>query len=147
MIKIRFILSIILALLSLILSVLCFGVILVSCSGHVVGWSTAAWLIPLSLFGAWIFMYLASFFWRTRRQSSYDQFKKEAKSLPKKTAIFLISFSVTVLSFLLLSWLILLLAIRSSMSDWVGYIFYAVFTVLAISSGVFAYKKMIKKNV
>jgi hypothetical protein len=140
----RIILFILLAILSLILSIMCFGILLVSCSGHPPTSAIGMWILPASLLGAALFLYLALFFWKGRRWQSSNLLTKEGKLLPKKVVIFFISFVAVAFSFFLLSGLMLFLAIKMTMSDWIGYIIYALCTGLAVYSGVIIYKRLTK---
>ena len=143
----RTVIYIILALLSLVLSILCFGTLLVSCSGHPPTTAIGIWILPASLLGAGIFLYFALFCWKARRRQSTELLTKEAKKIPKNIIIFFISFGVAAFSFFLLSGLIVFLAIKTTMSDWMGYIIYALCTGLAVYSGVITYKRLTRRNV
>ena len=143
----RAVLFIILALVSLLLSIICFGNLLVSCAGHPPTTAIGIWILPVSLLGATIFLYLALFFWKTSRRQSTDSIDKEAKSLPKKIIIFIVSFLVASFLYFLLTGVIVFLAVKTTMSDWMGYVIQALFVGLAVYSGLLTYKRLMKKHV
>lgn len=143
----RFIIFVILALLSLFLSIICFGNLLVSCAGHPPTTAIGMWILPVSLLGGSIFLYLALFFWKAKRRQATASLPKEARLLPKKIFIFFISFLVAGFLYFLLSGVMVFLAIKTTMLDWMGYVIHTLFVGLAIYSGFLTYRRLIKKNV
>ncbi len=142
----RVIIFILLALLSLVLSIFCFGILLVSCAGHPPTTVIGIWILPVSLLGGGTFLYLSLFFWRTRQYEPPGILTKESKALPKKIFIFFVSFMVATITFFLLSGLIVFLAVNTMLSDWIGYIIYALFTGVSIFAGVTTYKRFLKRT-
>ncbi|MCE5193912.1 MAG: hypothetical protein LLF28_00395 [Nitrospiraceae bacterium] len=141
----RIVIYIILALLSLVLSILCFSVLIVSCSGHPPT-TIGIWIFPVSFLGMGVFLYLTLFFWKIRRGQPLDLLHKELKLLPKKIVITIVSFMVVIFTFSLLSGLIVFLAIKVMLPDWIGYVIYALCAGLAIYLGIITYKKLVQRN-
>lgn len=138
---------IVLAIASLLLSIICFGSLLVSCAGHLPATAIGFWILPVSLLGATIFLYLTLFFWKASRRYTAGSIKTEAKSLPKKIAIFLVAFLVAGVFYFLLTGVMVFLAVKTTMPDWGGYAIQALFVGLAVYSGFITYKRLMKKNV
>ena len=142
----RIIIYTLLSLASLAISIQCFGILLVSCSGHPPTTVIGMWILPVSLFCAGIFLYLSLFFWKVRQYQPPEVLKKEAKLLPKKILIFFVSFVIaTVLFFLLLG--LILFQKTVTFPNWMGYVIYALCIGLGIYSGVVIYKRLTKRNV
>lgn len=133
-----------LALLSLALSILCFGNLLASCAGHPPTTFVGIWIIPLSLLGFAVFLNLFIFFWKMRRPVAPEQLKKEAKLLPIKATVFLVSFVVASFAFflLMLAMLALVIVTEGKIEDWITYILYPILTLVAIYVGVVFYRKL-----
>jgi hypothetical protein len=136
----------IIALLSLSIAILCFGVLFVSCAGHppqtitnVLGF----WIFPVFLLFAGIFLYLSMFYWTALQPTK--QMDIEAKLLPKKVLIFFLSFVVASFSFFVFSSGTVFFATNTTLPNWTGYIINALFTCAAIYIGFVTYKKMSKK--
>jgi hypothetical protein len=138
----RFILCILLALLSLGLSILCFGILLISCSGHPPTTAIGFWILPLSLLGGTVFLYLSILSWKTRHSQAPGSLKKETRLVPRKVLIFLASFLVGTIAFFLLSMLMAWLAINTTLPDWTSYVLYALFIVIAVCAGVAIYRRL-----
>jgi hypothetical protein len=143
----RFIICILLALLSLGLCILCFGTLLISCSGHLPTTAIGIWIVPLSLLGGTVFLYLSVLSWKTRRSQTPGSLKKEVRLLPRKVSIFLASFIVSTIAFFLLTGLMLWLVVNTRLPEWTGYILYALFAAIAICVGVAIHKRLAKVNV
>jgi hypothetical protein len=137
---------ILLALLSLAASIFCFGNLLVSCAGHPPSSVVGMWIIPLSLLGGSIFLYLSIFLWKSRITGEAARSKREAILLPKRILIFLVSFIAAAVAFFLLSIVILELAIATEgkVANWIGYVLYALFTLAAVYVGALVYGKLAK---
>jgi hypothetical protein len=135
-----------LALLSLVLSLLSFGNTLSSCGiGHgppLIDFGI--WITPISLLGGSVFLYLSMFLWRARLPQAPGQLKREAKLLPKKVIIFLVSFIVTIMGFFLMAAVMLALAIgtEGKMPAWISGILNALFIFLAIYAGYVVNRKL-----
>lgn len=142
----RFVIYILLSLVSLTLSILFFGTLVASCSGHPPKTTVGIWIIPLSLLGAGIFFNLSIFLWRARGHQAPGLLKKEARLLPKKTFIFLCSFVAGSIAFILLSSLIYALEINTMLPDLVGYILVALYTLIAIYIGIATYRRLTKNQ-
>lgn len=142
----RSVIFISLSLLSLVLSIFCFGVSLISCSGHPPSSVFGMWIIPLSFFGAGIFLYLTPFLWKAGRKPGPGVLRKEAKSSLKKTLVFFLSFIVAVILFFVLSLLMLELSIKMTIPDWIGYILNAFCAGLSICFGIIIYRRLTKNN-
>lgn len=133
-----------LALLSLAVSIFCFGNLLASCSGHPPTTFVGIWIIPLSLLGGSVFLYLAIFIWKLRHKERVGQLKKEARLLPMRVTVFIASFIVATIAYILLSMLMLALAIGTEgrIEDWISYVLYPLFALVAIYVGVAVYRKL-----
>jgi hypothetical protein len=142
----RSVLFISLSLLSLVLSIFCFGVLLISCSGHPPTGIFGMWIIPLSFFGGGIFLYLTPFFWKAGRKQEPGVLRKEAKSSLKKTFLFFLSFIVAAIIYFVLLLLMLEMAIIIEAPDWIGYILYAFCAGLSICFSIFIYRRLTKDN-
>jgi hypothetical protein len=138
----RLFICILLALLSLGLCILCLGTLLVSCSGHPPITAMGMWIMPLSLLGGTVFLYLSLFFWKTRRSRAPGSLKKEATWMPRKILIFLASFLVATIAFFLLSILMVWLAVNTTLPHWTAYVFHALFIVMAVCAGLFIYRRL-----
>ncbi len=135
---------ILLAFLSLVASVFCFGNLLASCAGHVPTTFVGMWIIPLSLLGGSVFLYVSKVFWKMRQPDKVSDFKKEARSLHKKVGIFLISFIAATFSYFLLSSLMVTLIIctKGWLENWIGYVLLSFFVFVAIYVGIVVYRKL-----
>jgi hypothetical protein len=138
---------ILLALLSLALSILCFGNLLISCSGHPAITAVGIWIIPLSLFGGAVFLYLSIFLWKARHREASGHLKKEGRLLPKKVIVFITSFAVAAIVYFLLMLAILALALNAAVRDWIGYVLYPLFALISIYVGVTVYRKLVRIGV
>jgi hypothetical protein len=138
----RLFICILLALLSLCLCILCLGTLLFSCSGHPPTTAIGMWIMPLSLLGGTVFLYLTLFFWKTRRSQAPGLIKKEARLMPKKILIFLASLLVGVVAFFLLSILMVWLAVSTTLPDWTAYVLHALFIFMAFFAGLFVYRRL-----
>ena len=143
----RFIICIFFALLSLGLSILCFGTLLISCSGHPPTTAIGFWIVPLSLLGGAVFLYLSVFFWKARRSQAPGSLEKEVRLVPKKVLIFLASFLVGAIAFFLLSMLMVWLAVNTTLPDWTSYVLHGLFTVISVCVGVAIYRRLAKISV
>lgn len=137
---------ILLSLLSLVLSIFCFGVSLTSCSGHPPNSVFGMWIIPLSFFGAGIFLYLTPFLWKAGQKKEPGVLRKKAKSSLKKTLVFFFSFIVAAILHLVLLFLMLEVSINTTVPDWMGYILYAFCAGLSICFGVVIYRRLTKND-
>jgi hypothetical protein len=135
---------IVLALLSLAVSIFCFGNLLASCSGHPPVTSLGIWIMPLSLLGGAVFLYLSIFSFKAKGHRAQSRGRKEAKLLPKKVCVFLASFIVAAMTYFLLSMLMLALAIgtEGTIEDWISYVLYPIFIFGSIYIGVTVYRKL-----
>ena len=133
------------AILSLAFAILCFGNLLASCSGHPPTTAIGIWIMPLSLLGVAVFLYLSIFFWKARHPHESGLLKKEAKLLPKRVFVFFVSFVIGTIAYILLMIVMLLLAINTTLPDWTAYVFYGLFAFIAIYVGVTVYKKFVKR--
>ena len=143
----RFIICIFLALLSLGLSTLCFGTLLISCSGHPPTTAIGFWIVPLSLLGGTVFLYLSVLSWKARRSQAPGALKKEVGLVPRKVLIFLASFLVGAIAFFLQSMLMVWLAVNTTLPDWTSYVLHGLFTVIAICVSVGIYRRLAKISV
>ena len=141
---------ILLALLSLAASIFCFGNLLVSCAGHPPTSVVGMWIIPLSLVGGSVFLYLSLLLWKSRNAADKGRLKGEAILLPKKILIFLFSFIVAATAFFVLSLAIFAFAAATDgkIDKRLGYVLfyalYALFTVVPIYLGKAVYGKLKK---
>ena len=137
---------ILLALLSLAASVFCFGVLLASCAGHPPTSAVGMWIIPLSLLGGSVFLYLSIFLWKSRHPGKAGHLKTEAILLPKKILILVTSFIAAAVAYFLLSMVMLALAIATEgkMENWIGYVLYSLFIFVAVYVGAVVYRKLKK---
>ena len=135
------------ALLSLALSILCFGNLLTSCSGHPVITAVGIWIIPLSLFWGAVFLYLSIFIWKARHREASGHFKKEARLLSNKVIVFLASIAAATITHFLLMLAILVLALNAAVPDWISYVLYTLFALISICVGVEVYRKLVKVGV
>lgn len=131
-----------LALASLIASMWCFGVLLVSCSGHPPYTAIGIWILPVSAFGGGTFFYLAMVLWRLRHDRSRSILSEVKKTLPKKTVAFFISLVVVTFCIFLFSWIIVSSAISTEMPDWAGYVIEAAGYIMSIALGILTYRKI-----
>jgi membrane associated rhomboid family serine protease len=123
----RTILLSLLAVLSLLISMWCFGVLLVSCSGHPPYTAIGIWILPVSALGGGAFFYLAMIL------------------LPKKTFAFFISLVVVTVSIFVFSLIKAELTLYVEMPDWVGYVIKVFGLVVAIVLGILTYRKFSKR--
>ena len=90
----RSVVFIFLALFSLALSLLCFVVNLASCSGHVPELNKVLWMIPLSLLGGILFLYLFYFLWSARLPGASMNILTSRSIIFKKMLALFLSFLV-----------------------------------------------------
>jgi hypothetical protein len=140
----RFLICILLSLLSLGSSILCFGTLFISCSGHPPTTAIGFWIVPSSLLGGAVFLYLSRLFWKVRRLQAPGSLKKEVRMVPRRVLIFLASFLVGTIVFFLLSMLMVWLAVNTALPDWTSYMFDAMFIAMAVCAGIGAYRRMAK---
>jgi len=126
-------------LLSLAAGALSWGAFLMSCSGHPPETEIGFWVLPFSLVGAGLFLYLSSFFWKMRHVSQSTSAVLGLQLLLKKVIIFIASFVAVTLSFFIFSSLITYLVIHISVPDWALYVMYALETILAFIIGYISY--------
>lgn len=143
----RFIICILLALLSLGLSILCFGTLLISCSGHPLTTAIGFWIVPLSLLGGMVFLYLSVLSWKTRRSQASGSLKKEVRLVPGKVLLFLASFLAGAIAFFLLSMLMVWLAVNTTLPDWTSYVLHALSVAIAVCAGLAIYSRLAKISV
>lgn len=134
----------ILAILSLVVCVLSWGTLLRSCSGHPPNTIIGGWILPASLLGAGLFLYLPSLFWRMRLPDQEYSVVKEAFQIAKKFLVFFISFIAITLSFFIFTQLILYMVLNTSMPNWVLYVMYALEAVLSLYIGAITYRALNK---
>lgn len=140
----RFTICILLTLLSLGLSSLCFGILLISCSGYPPNTAIGFWIVPLSLLGGAVFLYLSALSWKTRRSQAPGALNKEVRLVPRKVLIFLASFLVGTVAFFLLSMLIFWLAVNTTLPNWTSYVFHTLFIVVSVCVGIAIYRRLAK---
>ena len=142
--KAKLIEYILLAFLCLVVSVLCFGNLLGSCAGHPPITLVGVWIIPLSLLGGSIFLYLSMFFWKLRRLDKVSHLKKEAILLPKKVMTFMASFVAAIIAYFLLIIPIFLLVIPTEgwIENWLSYFLFLLLAFVAIYVGIVVYRRL-----
>jgi hypothetical protein len=137
------IIYILLGLLSLAVSIFFFGNLLASCAGHPTTTAFGMWIMPWSLLGGAVFLYLAIFTLKLGHKGKEWQLEREAKILPQKVIAFLVSFVLATITYILISTLMLALAIVSEgkIGDWIGFILYPLFIVGSIYIGIKVYRR------
>lgn len=135
------------ALLSLGLSILCFGTLLISCSGHPPTTAIGIWIVPLSLLSGTVFLYLSGLSWKARRSQAPGVLKKEVRLAPRKVLIFLASFLLGTITLFLFQMLSVWLAVNTTLPDWPGNVLLALFTATAVCAGIAVYRRLVRISV
>jgi len=103
--------------------------------------------MPLSLLGGSVFLYLSVFFWKAGRHQTPGLLKRESTLLPREVFMFFCSFVVGTIAFILLSLFLVVLAVKTTLSDWTSYILYPLSIAVGVYVGVAVYKRLARINV
>jgi len=135
---------VLLALLALALSVVCFGNLLVSCSGHPLTTAIGVWIIPASLFGGTLFLCLSIFFWKSRRRQELGLLRRNARLLTKKVLVLCASITAGTIAFILLTLVMVVLPIQEDLPSWTPYALCVLFALIAAYLAVIVYRGLIR---
>jgi O-antigen/teichoic acid export membrane protein len=132
----------IIAISSLAISIVLWGTLLISCSGHADPTAIGGWIIPASLLGAALFSYLASITWRMRRVEQPTLISVELQNLFRKIVKFSISLIVAALFYFLFSRFILSLWGTGLIPNWGVVVVNVVQAVLSFYIGHLTYQTL-----
>ena len=132
----------VIAISSLAISIVLWGTLLISCTGHAHPTAIGGWIIPVSLLGAGLFSYLASITWRMRRLEQTNSISVELQNLFRKIVKFAVSLLVAALFYFLFSKFILSLWVTGLIPNWGLVVVNVVQAVLSFYIGHLTYKTL-----